>query len=568
MAIDGLSLKSVVSELQQTIIGGKLQKSYQPQKDEIILQIYNKKNYRLLINCNAENYRLHLTSHTSPNPLQAPLFCMLLRKHLDNGRIIKIEQPDLERVVKIYISSRDELGNPIEKVLIAELMGKHSNIILAHAANHKIIDAVKRVPYGVSSVRQILPGFSYQLPPTTKSSIFEHEIIDLPDNDLETTLVKTFTGISPLMARELVFRKHTYPNIIRYVTEMVANCDYQPSITTSESGKQWCGVLPYTHLSAKYKQFASINEALDHYFMNKNMAKNLRNAKQGLTKIINKVLTKNKRTLSKQQKELSAAQKADRYKRNADLIKANLYQIKPNVDQVTVVDYYHPEMPRITIKLDPQLSPSKNLTTLYKKYEKALRAQENLEKRIDKNSKEITYLESLLALVDTSLQVSDVDQIKEELIEEGYYQPPKSLKGRKNPKQNQESWPRRYISADNFIIEVGRNNRQNDHLTLKKADKEDCWLHAKDIPGAHVVIRNKGAKLPDTTLLQAANLAAYFSKASKSANVPVDYTTVKRVFKQRGAHPGQVLYTHQKTIYVTPDASLLPESADRDGLTS
>ncbi|QOR36198.1 NFACT family protein [Clostridium sp. 'deep sea'] len=560
MAMDGLTLRAIVDELQTALVGGKVQKSQQPKKDEIILNIYNNKNnYKLLINSNAENYRINLTKHSYENPKQAPLFCMLLRKHIDSGKITKIEQPGLERVVKIFISSRDELGNPVEKVLICELMGKHSNLILANAETHKIIDAVKRVPFGVSRVRQILPGFSYTKPPTTKKSIL-NDMVELSSSNFASSLVDSFTGISPLIARELAHRYNDYYEAIAFIKDIIAEKNYEPSITKSKLGKMWCGVLPYTHLASDFESYSNMNNAMDEFYYIKTTTKQFNSYKQDLLKVCNKSLSKNKRTLEKQLKDLKGAEKAEKYKHTADLIKANLYQIKGGLERVEVIDYFDPELKPIIIKLDPHKSPNKNLTSLYKKYEKAIRTKENLTSRVTKNRLEIDYLESIITLINTSLVLTDLEQIKLELIEEGYIEPPKQKKGKKPKKQEVKvSQPRQYLSADGFIIEVGRNNRQNDHLSLKKAHKEDIWFHTKDIPGSHVVIRSKGAEVSENTLLLAANLAAFFSKAKSSANVPVDYTTVKRVFKQRGAHPGQVLYTHQRTLYVTPNEKLIPE---------
>ena len=562
MAMDGLTLRAIVDELQTILVGGKVQKSQQPKKDEIILNIYNnKKNYKLLINSNAENYRINLTKHSYENPKQAPLFCMLLRKHINSGKITKIEQPDLERVVKIFISSRDELGNPVEKVLICELMGKHSNLILANAQTLKIIDAVKRVPFGVSSVRQILPGFSYTKPPTTKKSII-NDVVLLNNSNFSSSLVDAYIGVSPLIAKELAFRYSNYDEALTFIKNMINLKTYEPNITKSKQGKMWCGVLQYSHLASNFESFTSINSAMDEFYHIKNVTKQFNNYKQNLLKLCNKILSKNKRTLEKQLRDLKGAEKAKKHKQTADLIKANLYQIKEGLEKVEVIDYFDPELKSVTIKLDPHKSPNKNLTSLYKKYEKAIRTKENLTNRVTKNRLEIDYLESIITLINTSLVLTDLEQVKLELIEEGYIEPPKQKKGKKpKNKEVNRSQPRQYLSDDGFLIEVGRNNRQNDHLSLKKAHKEDIWFHTKDIPGSHVVIRSKGATVSESTLLLAANLAAFFSKAKCSANVPVDYTTVKRVFKQRGAHPGQVLYTHQRTLYVTPNEKLIPEEA-------
>ena len=560
MAMDGLMLRAVTNELSELFCGGRLQKSYQPRNEEIILHIYNKVNYRLLLNCNAQDYRAHITTHSGPNPAQAPLFCMLLRKHLDGGRIVSIEQPGLERCLHITFSSYDELGNLTEKKLICELMGKHSNIILTHAESGNIIDAVKRIPFGVSRVRQILPGFTYVAPPSEKRSILD---LQSPPFQLEpldaNALVDQFEGISPLIARELMNRYSDFATLSVNLRKMIAENAYEPAITTTPQGKVYCGALRYHHISDQSVDYESMNACLDHFYFMLNNQRNIAALRQSLHRVVKKEADRQLRTMKKQQKEFSLADKAQNSRRKADLIKANLYQIEAGQEIVEVTDYYDPQLPTIKIELIPHLSPQANLKQLYKAYEKAVRTIADLEKRLMKTTAIYNYLDSVLTMIKTAGSVEDLMDIRQELIEEGYIteQPSKKKSKKVVPKKLP---PRHFLSSDGYTIAVGRNNRQNDQLTLRLAAKTDLWFHTKDLPGAHVVIKDSGGKeVPDQTMEEAAMLAAYYSKARDSATVPVDYTRVKHVFKQRNSHPGQVHYTHQHTIYITPDESKLPQ---------
>ncbi|MFP4456179.1 MAG: Rqc2 family fibronectin-binding protein [Halanaerobiales bacterium] len=553
MAVDGLSLHVITNELKDKIINGRIQKSHQPKKDQLIINIYNQKsNYKVLINSNAEGYRLHLTEQDFENPYQAPMFCMLLRKHIDGGRLLDVKQPGLERIIEFVIESRDDLGNLINKSLIVELMGKYSNIILLHTDTRKIIDAITRVPFGMSSVRQVLPGLTYEIPPSNKKDIFDdYEMeIENPTKDF----VKLYEGISPLVARELIHRFETFDKSVNELRNIITNNLFEPSITFDNRGRVLAGALKYTHIGNEYKEFEFMNEAIDNQYEIKVYNKKINSIKNKLASIINNEIKKLKKTIKKQEKKYRESLKANEYKRQGDLIKANLYQIEEGKEKVIVVDYYSEDMPEITIELNPKKSPQRNLKEYYKKYEKAIRTQKMTQKYIKKNKNELDYLESILSNIESSEDLETLEEIKSELIESKYMKDKEKKDNlpNKDKKQESKSEPRSFY-IDGFKIEVGKNNKQNDYLTLRKANKEDIWFHTKNIPGSHVVIRNNGQEVSDEVLLKAANLAAYYSKAKNSSNVPVDYTQIKNVYKQKGSHPGQVFYTDQKTIYITPE---------------
>lgn len=550
MAVDGLSLYLVTNELKEKLINGRIQRSHQPGSKQVVLNIYNNKsNYKLLLNSNAENYRLHLTEQSFDNPFKAPMFCMLLRKHIDGGKIVDIKQAGLERIVEFIVENRDELGNLVKKSLIIELMGRHSNIILLNTNSRKMIDAITRVPYGMSRVRQVLPGMTYETPPSGKIDIFSN--YEGYINDLSKDLVNIYEGISPLVARELSSKYETEPltQSVNYLRDAINNNLFEPSITYGNNGRLYSGALKYTHLGSKFEEFDSMNEALDEHYKLESELKEIRDVKNKLQSVVDNEIKKLRGTIKKQKKQYKDSLKANSYKRHADLIKTNLYQIEEGKKEVTVIDYYNDDMPEITIKLNHKKSPQRNLKEYYKKYEKAVRTQQMTKKHIAKNESELDYLESIAVNIESDDNLISLKEMENELIQSKYIQKQKlSKKTEDEPK----SEPRTF-SFDGFNIEVGRNNKQNDYLTLRKANKQDIWLHTKGIPGSHVVIRNNGLEVSEDVLLKAANLAAYYSKGKKSSNVPVDYTLVKNVYKRRGSHPGQVFYTDQKTIYVTPN---------------
>jgi len=553
MAVDGLSLYVITKELKEKLLNGRIQKSYQPKDNQLIINVYNQNNYKLLVNSNAENYRLHLTEESYDNPYQAPMFCMLLRKHIDGGKILDIKQPGMERIVEIVIESRDDLGNKVSKSLIIELMGKYSNIILIHTGTRKIIDAITRVPFGMSSVRQILPGLTYEAPPSDKIDIFEEhdKEVENPARDL----VNIYEGISPLVAKELLYRFDTFDEGVKQLRKIISNKLFEPSITYDKRDRVLAGVLRYTHVGVSYEDFDKMNEAIDKQYNLKVYNKKVNTLKNSLLNVVKSEIKKLKSTLDKQKKKYKESLKAEEYKRQADLIKSNLYQIEEGIEKVTVIDYYNEDMPEITIELNPNKTPQRNLKEYYKKYEKALRTQKMTKKYIKKNENELLYLETILNDIESFDELDNLLEIKEELLENEYIKKEENTSKNKQTKtshSSSKSEPRSFM-VDGFKIEVGKNNKQNDYLTLRKANKDDIWMHTKNIPGSHVVIRNNGLEVSEDVLLKAANLAAYYSKAKNSSNVPVDYTYIKNVYKQKGSNPGQVFYTDQKTIYITPE---------------
>lgn len=555
MAFDGFVLAAITAELQAELIGGRINRVYQPLNDEIHLLIYNNShNYRLLINASSTNSRIHLSEHEKPNPARPPMFCMLLRKHLEGGRITAIEQPGLERILRIVIAAKDELGNPTNKTLVVEIMGRHSNIILINQKDNRIIDAIKRVPIGVSSVRQVLPGLQYHAPPGFgKVNPLVADSAALPREPNKDILVKKFQGISPELARELLYRTSDTREALRLLRQVVINQEFCPSLCIKED--KWCfSAIELRHLSQDCRCYNSINKLVDYYYRNKTQREQLKRCKQELLRVVQASLKKARRKYRKQEQDYQETFLADQYKRTADLLKANLHLVKDGTAEVEVVDYYQEQMPSVVIELDPSKTAKQNLQQLYNKYEKAKRRQQALDRHLKQTQQEIDYLNSLIWTIESAETIEDCQHVRDELEIAGYLQ-----RAKKRPQSGlqPESQPRQFVSSDGFTILVGRNNRQNDELTLSTASKQDLWLHVKDAPGSHVVIRCRGQIVPENTLIEAAHLAAYYSKARYSSNVPIDYTLVKHVRKPRGAKPGMVIYDNHKTIYITPQPELV-----------
>jgi len=576
MAFDGILLNCVVNELKQKILNGRIEKIYQPEKDEINLLIRGKGiNHRLLISASANNSRIHLSEINKSNPLSAPMFCMLLRKHLLGGRIIDIEQPDFERIAIVHIECKDELGDLTVKKLIAEVMGRHSNIILTDD-NGKILDSIKRINHEISSVREVLPGKQYILPPSQGKQnplLYDYEtFFNFIDNSQilkspDKLISDSFTGISRVSAREIVFRaiggkecgikdlslaeKHKLSSSFVDFFNLVRKGDFSPRLLKDDHDYPVeVFPFPFYHYSHEHQEvFLSVSQALEVYYKERDQRDRLKQHTSNLRKILNTNLERAQNKLGVLLEELESAEKAETYKLWGELITANLYSIPKGVEEVKLVNYYDPDGSIVEIPMDPQKSPSQNAQFYFKKYNKAKNAVEMISEQIKETKEEINYIESQLDNLYKCTDELEVQEIREELAREGYI---KANDGKKHVQKPTPSKPYHFISSDGFDIFVGKNNAQNDRLTLKTAAPEDIWMHVKEIPGSHVIIRTQGRNIPDKTLFEAAMLAAYFSKARSSSNVPVDYCHRKNVKKPNGAKPGMVIYEHYNTIYVTP----------------
>ncbi len=564
MALDGIVLRAVTHELQQ-LTGGRINKIHQPTSSDIVMQVRAKgKNYKLLISANPTYPRIHLTETSYQNPLQAPMFCMLLRKHCEQGTIESIEQTGLERVLHMNIRSRDELGDVNIKRIIIELTGRHSNIILIDPSKQLVLDSIHHINASMSRYRTVLPGSTY-VPPPEQNKInpleadqrkIDELLQQLEPEAIPKQIVSLFTGISPLNASEITYRaasieedarKHL-PEIFHSVMSQIREHQYAPQIAETPDRKSFFSVIDLTHVKGDITEFASTSRMLEAYYGEKAAKDAVKQKSSTLYKLLQNELQKNKKKRKILQKTIEEAQTADQYRIMGELLIANLHQVQRGDAELETINYYEPEQPLIKIPLDAGKSPSDNAQSYFKKYNKLKNSLSHAEEQLKLTEAEIEYLENLLhQLEDATIQ--DLEEIREELEQEGYVR--KKASSRRS-KKNSRPALLRYVSSDGTPIYVGKNNLQNEYLTNRLARPADTWLHTKDIPGSHVVIRS--SNYSDATLEEAAMLAAYYSKGKESSQVPVDYTLIKHVRKPSGAKPGFVIYDHQKTIYVTPDA--------------
>lgn len=569
MALDGITLYGIVNELKSTLLDGKIDKIYQPEKDEIIIFVRNNgNNYKLLLSSNANFPRVYLTDENKENPITPPMFCMLLRKYLQGGKIIDIYQRGFDRILFIDVLSRDELEKEIIKTLVIEIMGRYSNIILIDKESKIIVDSIKRVYKDMSKIREIVPDVKYEMPPLqdkftiqnfTKEDL-SRELKLKSGKKVDKALLELFEGFSPVLSREIAYRSSIYDKYVDELTQNdmeklnlnlnilknhIDNSTFKPCIAYIDGNPLEFSIIELT----QYENlifYKSINEAALNFYKEKANAENMRGRSHDLKKLIQNLLEKLYNKVEKQVEELKEAKNADIYRLYGELITNNLYRFKGKTDVLKTTNYYTGE--EISIPLDIRYTPNENAQIYFKKYSKMKNAVEILSKQIEETKREIEYLEGQLLNVEQSTLPSEIEEIREELSDLGYIKKKKISK-----RQKTISKPLHFVSSNNFDIYVGKNNVQNDYLTTKFADSEDIWLHTKDIPGSHVIIKTQGKTVPDSTILEAAKLAATYSKAKNSSNVPVDYTLRKYVKKPAGAKPGFVIYTNQKTLYVTPD---------------
>ena len=575
MPFDGIVTKCVVEELKENLIGGRIDKIFQPEKDEVLINIRCKgKNFKLLLSANPSYPRIHLTMISKENPISPPMFCMLLRKHLGGGRISGVDFFDFERIVGINIESTNELGDTTCKKLIIEIMGKHSNVILVNSEN-KIIDAIKHIDFDISSKREVMPARTYDLPPTQgKTSILNLDIkkfvsdINLVDDiPLEKYILNNIKGFSPLICREICHKvgidrdksiklldhkkQEDLQNLLIEIAETISQNKFCPCIILEQKKTPLpldFYAIPITQYSV-LKFMPSISEALDFFYTEKDKLVYLHQRKQDLIRILKNSIDRCQKKIIIHQSKLKDVSERDNLKLFGELILANIHSVPLRSDKISLINYYSNDSELVEIPLNPNLTPSENSQRYYRMYQKAKNAFLNVTKQLDDSMKELSYLESVSFLLEHCSELHEIDDIRTELIEQGY------LKSTKHAckKKNTQTHFMHYISSDNFDIYVGKNNTQNDYLTLKIAKTNDLWLHTKDIPGSHVVVRCGNKNISDSAIEEASMLAAYYSKARFSSNVPVDYTYAKNVHKPSGAKPGMVIYKNHKTINVTPD---------------
>lgn len=576
MAFDGVVINSLVEELRNKLINTKVDKVYQPEKDEICIKIRGKEeNLKLVISASASNPRLYLANkYEKSNPKKAPLFCMTLRKYIQNGMITNVEQMFFERIIRISVDSYDELREKTRKYLYVEIMGKHSNIILVTQNENRILDSIKRVPISVSRVRQILPGNTYELPPSQDKinplegveieAFFER--VNKKKLPIFKAIYGNISGISPLIAKEVCVRANIDKNKkieeitddefksicyqINYIFNNLKKNEVYPNIIVDDSKDkivEFSSIKLYQYEKMHEIKKESVSSAIEDFYLTKDIKERIKQKSSNLKKNITLKLERINNKIEKQEKELKEAQEAEKYKIKGELLIAYIYMVKQGMESIKVLDFYNNNK-EVEIKLRKNLTPSENAQKYFKKYNKLKKANEELSIHIKNNKEEAEYLENTLLSIENCEDEKELKEIKEELMREGYIKIYRMPKKNSKPKTN----IMKYISSKGNMIMVGKNNKQNDYLTLRLADNEDIWFHTKDIPGSHVLLKCAGKNVEDLEILEAATLAAYYSKAKLSQNVPVDYTIKKNVKKPSGAKPGLVIYEKNKTIHVTP----------------
>ncbi|MEH7386669.1 NFACT RNA binding domain-containing protein [Bacillus sp. JJ1521] len=564
MTFDGIFTKQIVNELQQTLESGRISKIYQPYKNELIFQVRsNGRNHKLLLSAHPSYARIHVTNESYDNPNEPPMFCMLLRKHLEGSIIENIRQIDMDRIIIFDIRGRNELGDVSLKQLIIEIMGRHSNIILVDTEKRIILDSIKHVSPAVNRHRTVLPGYTYVAPPaqekTDPFTVDEEAFlkkIDFNAGKIDQQIVNKFSGLSPLFAKEAVFRagianRKTLPGPFLSMIENLKQNQITPQIIT-KGHKDYFYILPLHHIDGEAKEFPSISEMLDRFYFGKAERDRVKQQGNDLERFIVNEKSKNEKKIKKLEATLVESEKAEKYKLFGELLTANMYAITRGDKEANVLNYYSEDNEIVKIPLNPQRTPSENAQSYFSKYQKAKNAVIFVKHEIEKASEEITYFDSLLQQIESAAP-KDLQEIREELMEEGYLKM-KQQKGNKKMKPTKPSIEH-YEASDGTEILVGKNNKQNDYLTNKFAARDDIWLHTKEIPGSHVIIRSKQPS--QETILEAATIAAYFSKAKNSSSVPVDYTLVRYVKKPNGSKPGYVIYDNQQTVYVTPEEDLI-----------
>lgn len=567
MPFDGVVIRAVTFELQQQLIGGRITKIYQPTETDLQLMIRHQgKNHLLLISAHPNYARFHLTEERLTNPKTPPMFCMHLRKYLLGGFIEMIKQDKLERIVTFTIRARDEIGDETRKHLILELMGRHSNILLVDEKKSYILDCIKHVSPMQNRYRALLPGQPYIKPPAQNKlnplTIDQEQFIqqlDFNSGKLDRQIVNAFMGISPFLAKEIVRRAHlgdleTYKNEFIQFQSQIKCHEYDRAIYHFENREDF-HVYPITANALEKQTFTNTQMMLDHFFIGKAKRDRIKQQANDLLRLIKNELNKSKRKLNVHQKTIKQAKKADKYQHYGELLTAHLHLVNKGDTKVTVIDYYDPKQRLIDIPLQADLTPSENAQRYFTRYRKLKASEAIVKKEIKKTKDEITYLQQILQQIEVARE-EDLEDIREELRREGYLRKQKQVK---RP-QKSRSKPERFIASDGTPIYVGKNNRQNEYLTHRFAHRNDIWLHTKDIPGSHVILRTNNPS--EQTLLEAAQLAAYYSQAKHSASVPVDYTFVKHVKKPKGAKPGFVIYSEEKTLFVTPKDKTIQRLAE------
>lgn len=573
MPFDGLTLGLVARELDKALTGGRVNKIIQPERDEIILTIRNGgENRQLLLSATANCARAHLTTTRKNNPLEPPALCMLMRKHITGGKVSGIRALECDRILEVEIEHFDELGDTARKRIICEFMGKHSNIIFV-GGDGRIIDSARRVNEMISSVREVLPGLRYELPPAHGKLPYDsvtpgalYDAMAGMNGPLHKLIAQCVSGMSTQTARELAFRAtgsedaHSDEIDLRAACESVSNSlasipeHIAPAILCNDDGAP-VDVVAFPYASRAYlkaRPYPTISAALDDFYRGRDMAERIKQKSAALHRTLKKNVERCERKLALQNEALLGSQRMEEYRLKGELLTANLHLAQKGAKSVEVPNYYEEGMPMLKVELDERLSPGQNAQRYFKLYQKARNAQTLAAEQIEKTYAELNYLEGQLDNLEKCQEEAELAELRQELERFGYV---RANRNRRQLKQLPPSKPMRFTAPSGRVVLVGKNNLQNDKLT-GTAQPNEVWLHAKDMPGSHVII--VGEEPDDATILYAARLAALYSKGRTGSRVPVDYTLRRYVKKPGGAKPGFVIYTNQHTLYVQPAEETTP----------
>lgn len=578
MALDGIFLNCLKDELKQNLIGTKIDKVYQPSKEEIVLSMRTKGfSTKLLLSARANSPRINLTQTKYENPSTPPMLCMLLRKHLTGAILNDIRQVGLDRILFLNFDATNEIGDKVKLTICAEIMGQYSNIIIIDE-NNRIIDSLKRIDLTKSTVRQVLPGFEYKLPPQQdKINILKQsskealdKILSFENKTISSAILNSLMGVSPIVCRELAFKscgddinvcditenqKDILIEQFDYLRYIVMKKEYCPTIVINEMRKpldfSFINIHQYGSL-ATAKNIESFSELLDTFYSQKDKIESMLKRSQDLRKHLNVLLERTIKKIDIQKNELKKCDNREMLRVFAELISANQYSLEKGSLYYDLQNYYDNDN-IVRIPADPALTPLQNSQKYYKDYKKSYTAEKKLKEQIEFGQEELKYIDSVLDSLSRIDNEKELNEIRQELYDLGYIKSKKNINKKKRPTPLP---PIKYKSSDGFDILVGRNNTQNDKLSLKTASKMDLWLHTQDYPGSHVVIVSNNKEISTIALNEAANIAAVHSKASNSTQVPIDYTLVKNLKKPNGAKPGKVIYHVYNTLYITPDHEL------------
>ena len=567
MPLDAICLMAVAEELRAAVLGGKIDKVYQPSRDEVVLAVRGScGNGKLLLSGSPNHPRAQLTELSRENPAQPPMFCMLLRKHLTGARILDIVQPPMERVLDFRLECLDELGDRVERRLVLEALGRHASLILLDGEG-RITDCLRRVDSDMSRQRQVLPGLYYRLPPAQEKAdplaMDEEELrallSSLPEREGDKLLLDTFNGISPLIAREVAFRagggrKALADKLMAVLTD-VREKRFTPYMLLREGKPVDFSFLPILQYgpATELREYDTFGHLLDDFYAQREQADRVRQRGADLLRSVTAARDRTARKLQNQRREREVTYGRERLRELGDILTSNLHAMEKGMSKLTAQDFYDPEGKLVDISLDPLLTPQQNAAKYYKDYNRAKTAERMLTLQIEKNEGELEYLNSVLENLSLAEGERDLQEIRQELTDTGYLRRQKKAAGREKRVAGK---PMEFRSTAGLRISVGKNNSQNDILTTKLSRKSDIWLHTQKIHGSHVILWTEGGEPDLQSLHEAAVLAATFSQAREGSKVPVDYTPVKYVKKPAGARPGMVVYTTYETAYVDPSEEL------------